>query len=86
MDQNSPEDIFTLGEYLGRAQYGTRPLFYGQTYASKPALKEVEDVYKRQELPMLRAIASIHFILPASPNVLKNSVKSSALLHPYHLV
>jgi len=29
MDQNSPEDIFTLGEYLGREQYGQRPLFYG---------------------------------------------------------
>ena len=42
MDQNSPEDIFTLGEYLGREQYGTRPLFYGQTYASKPALKPTE--------------------------------------------
>ena len=42
MDQNSPEDIFTLGEYLGREQYGTRPLFYGQTYASKVALEEVD--------------------------------------------
>ncbi len=42
MDQNSPEDIFTLGDYLGREQYGTRPLFYGQTYASKVALKEVD--------------------------------------------
>lgn len=42
MDQNSPEDIFTLGEYLGREQYGTRPLFYGQAYSSKPALKEVD--------------------------------------------
>ena len=42
MDQNSPEDIFTLGEYLGREQYGTRPLFYGQAYTSKPALKEVD--------------------------------------------
>ncbi len=40
MDQNSPEDIFTLGEYLGREQYCTRPLFYGQTYGSKPALIE----------------------------------------------
>ncbi len=35
MDQNSPEDIFTLGSYLGREQYGDRPLFYGQTYASE---------------------------------------------------
>ena len=44
MDQNSPEDIFTLGEYLGREQYGTRPLFYGQAYSSKVAL-EVKDGY-----------------------------------------
>ena len=35
MDQNSPEDIFTLGEYLNREQYGTRPLFYGQAYSSQ---------------------------------------------------
>lgn len=42
MDQNSPEDIFTLGEYLGREQYGTRPLFWGQVYSSKPALKEAD--------------------------------------------
>ncbi len=40
MDQNSPEDIFTLGSYLGREQYGTRPLFYGQTYSSKVKLKK----------------------------------------------
>ncbi|MBQ8362213.1 MAG: DUF2723 domain-containing protein [Bacteroidaceae bacterium] len=39
MDQNSPEDIFTLGTYLGREQYGDRPLFYGQAYSSKIALK-----------------------------------------------
>ena len=38
MDQNSPEDIFTLGEYLGREQYGTRPLFYGPAFSSKVAL------------------------------------------------
>ena len=42
MDQNSPEDIFTLGEYLGREPYGTRPLFYGQAYSSRPALKQVD--------------------------------------------
>ncbi len=27
MDQNSPEDIVTLGDYLGREQYGQTPLF-----------------------------------------------------------
>ena len=44
MDQNSPEDIFTLGEYLGREQYGTRPLFYGPSFNSKVAL-DVKDGY-----------------------------------------
>ena len=39
MDQNSPEDIFTLGDYLGRDQYGQRPLFYGQAYTSQVALE-----------------------------------------------
>ena len=39
MDQNSPEDIFTLGTYLSREQYGDRPLFYGQAYTSQVALK-----------------------------------------------
>ncbi len=34
MDQNSPENVFTLASYLNREQYGDRPLFYGKTYAS----------------------------------------------------
>lgn len=40
MDQNSPEDIFTLGNYLSRDQYGDRPLFFGQAYTSQVALEE----------------------------------------------
>ncbi|MBO4984140.1 MAG: DUF2723 domain-containing protein [Bacteroides sp.] len=44
MDQNSPEDIFTLGEYLGREQYGTRPLFYGPAFTSQVAL-DTKDGY-----------------------------------------
>ncbi|MGI6243148.1 MAG: protein O-mannosyl-transferase family [Prevotella sp.] len=40
MDQNSPEDIFTLGNYLSRDQYGDRPLFYGQAYTSQVALEQ----------------------------------------------
>ena len=35
MDQDSPEDIFSLGEYLAREQYGSRPLLYGQAYSSE---------------------------------------------------
>ena len=39
MDQDSPEDIFTLGTYLSREQYGDRPLFYGPAYTSQVLLK-----------------------------------------------
>ena len=60
MDQNSPEDIFTLGSYLSRDQYGDRPLAYGQAYTSqvalevdgnmcKPVMEEGAPVYQRKE-------------------------------------
>ena len=60
MDQNSPEDIFTLGDYLGRDQYGNRPLFYGQAYTSqvaltvegnmcRPEMSKGKPVYQRKE-------------------------------------
>ena len=60
MDQNSPEDIFTLGDYLGRDQYGQRPLFYGQAYTSqvkleadgrycKPVMSTGKPVWQRKE-------------------------------------
>ena len=60
MDQNSPEDIFTLGSYLSRDQYGDRPLVYGQAYTSqvalqvdgnmcKPKMTEGAPIYARKE-------------------------------------
>jgi hypothetical protein len=33
MNQNAPDNVFTLASYLNREQYGDRPLFYGQTFA-----------------------------------------------------
>ena len=60
MDQNSPEDIFTLGNYLSRDQYGNSPLLYGEAYTSqvqfdregeycKPRLKKGAPIYQRKE-------------------------------------
>ena len=37
LDLNSPEDIFSLGSYLNREQYGQTPLIHGTTFASKIA-------------------------------------------------
>ena len=60
MDQNSPEDVFTLGSYLSRDQYGDSPLLYGQAYTSQvaydvdgnmcvPKHKEGADIWQRKE-------------------------------------
>ena len=35
MDQNSPEDVFTLGSYMSREQYGSYPLFKGEAFCSQ---------------------------------------------------
>ena len=52
MDQNSPEDIFTLGNYLSRDQYGYRPLFYGQAYNSEYAADETGYVKMTKNAPI----------------------------------
>ena len=39
MDQNSPDNVFSLKYYLNREQYGDRPLFYGQAYNAPVELK-----------------------------------------------
>ena len=60
MDQNSPEDVFTLGSYLSRDQYGDSPLLYGQAYTSQvtydvdgnmcvPKHKEGAAIWQRKE-------------------------------------
>ena len=51
MDQNSPEDVFALGSYLNREQYGDRPLFYGQTF--------VADVERKDGVPQYEEGAPI---------------------------
>ena len=38
MDQNSPDNVFSLKSYLNREQYGDRPLFYGPYYSAEPEL------------------------------------------------
>ncbi|MBR5062415.1 MAG: DUF2723 domain-containing protein [Prevotella sp.] len=64
MDQNSPDEVFTIASYLARDQYGQNPLIYGQAYTSLPEwvaednmmrtkVKKGSPVYKRnpKQLP-----------------------------------
>ena len=56
MDQNSPEDIFTLGEYLGREQYGTRPLLIGPAFTSQVDMKVVSRNVDGEEMQYCTAV------------------------------
>jgi hypothetical protein len=57
MNENSPGNIFALGSYLSREQYGDTPLFYGPAYTSdvereqegdylKPKYEEGQAIYR----------------------------------------
>jgi hypothetical protein len=39
MDQNAPDNVFSLKYYLNREQYGDRPLLYGPVYSAPVKLK-----------------------------------------------
>lgn len=46
MDENSPDNVFSLADYLGREQYGDKPLLYGHAYTSEVE-REQEGEYLR---------------------------------------
>jgi hypothetical protein len=47
MDQNNPEDLFSLLSYLNREQYGDRPLMYGQYYSAPVVDSEDKITYRK---------------------------------------
>ena len=49
MCENAPGNIFALGSYLNREQYGDTPLFYGPAYSSELELGDWESGVKTQE-------------------------------------
>ncbi|MFC3560720.1 glycosyltransferase family 117 protein [Pedobacter jamesrossensis] len=48
LNNTNPENAFTFLNYVNRAQYGDRPLLYGENYNSeKIALKETDKLYRK---------------------------------------
>ena len=43
MCENAPDNIFSLGSYLNREQYGKTPLFYGPAFSSEIDRQQEED-------------------------------------------
>ena len=46
LNENAPDNIFTLKSYLNREQYESAPLLYGRTYSSEPEYVPEGDYYK----------------------------------------
>ncbi len=50
IDENNPEDVMSFVKFLKREQYGSRPLFHGQYFNSRPIdTKEGSAVYTKEE-------------------------------------
>jgi hypothetical protein len=48
MDENNPDNVFSLQYYLNREQYGDRPLVHGQYFNAKPdGFKEGKNTYSK---------------------------------------
>ncbi len=43
MNQNAPDNVFSLSSYLNREQYGQRPLFYGPVFAETMVMQRNDD-------------------------------------------
>ncbi len=48
MNQNSPDNVFALGSYLNREQYGDRPLFNGPVFAEEIKWQRAQDAEGRE--------------------------------------
>jgi len=55
MCENAPDNIFSLGSYLNREQYGDTPLFYGPAYCSEMD-NEIQGQYRVPKTEEGRAI------------------------------
>lgn len=49
INESAPNDIFSLQRYIAREQYGSKPLFYGETPYSRPVF--IEEWQKDKDLP-----------------------------------
>ena len=55
MNENTPDNVFSLARYLNREQYGSSPLLYGQTFASEV----IRDASKGQGTPLYAKVVKL---------------------------
>lgn len=83
MNQNAPDNVFTLSSYLNREQYGETPLFKGQSFTSTPEYTLIEtDEGLMQEVRSDNGSASYGKAVKADPSEPDRYVKLEPKLKP----
>ncbi len=78
MDQNSPEDIFTLGSYMSREQYGSYPLFKGEAYCSQGQAYAAGAIDYKRKMRTQR----VEKANPADPDSYEEIEETTGLTYP----
>ena len=83
MDQNSPEDVFTLGSYLNREQYGDRPLLYGESYTSEPRVWYTQDF--ANDVTKENYVRRVEKVNPTDPDRYEELSRTKGYVYPSEL-
>lgn len=76
-NENQPDNAFSLVRYLGREQYGSNPLIYGETYASPYDVKQ-ENYYAKIGDKYEKVIGPVQPVYDASSKMLFPRMWSSS--------
>jgi len=69
-NEYQPDNPFTLVRYLGREQYGSTPILYGETFASVPVDYESTSYYTPLNGKYHKAPGAISYVYPSSSKML----------------
>ncbi len=62
MNENAPDNVFALTNYLNREQYGSRPLFRGQDYSSPVINIRQNQTYVKQNGKYVRSYLGTEYV------------------------
>ena len=69
-NEGQPDNPFALIKYLGREQYGSAPLLYGETFASMPIDYKESEYYTKLDGKYHKTANPIDYVYPAGSKML----------------
>lgn len=69
-NEYQPDNPFTLVRYLGREQYGSNPLIYGESYASRPVDMEKKPYYTPLGDKYIKTQGALNYVFTSDQKML----------------